>query len=595
MNDLTYDISAEDEEWTSRDESEHAVFNRAFRSPYNDSLPMNPDRPISPILAAGTRKCLIRNSSKESQQSRFSESLKNVSGDDFLNKTLPPEEESNNSVSGEIEKFAHSQASEHFDSGFFSNVSSNISFRFPPYLQQLKSILEDSDLDNMTSKILSGSQLMTIIENLRKGPMPNLPQTGKFSETITDLATILDKSSKPITIDQLNLILHYTLQADYNYTSEHSSETDSCFLSFIEISELLDFDPSQTGIVMEIIRQLITIEYQRRKANLSETLLCCHASSTTAIPKTPGNTFELNAVEQGSNRMENKEYFSMPLPSSDEPNKENKFPPSSESCHLPSINKYMDKSQKKKHVVTPRFKGNEDKEDFMNSTSKDEDTLLTWETKFIFEEQTSKTSLRRSMSLINILREESETLEDLKFVKGHHQISKIPNLVQKTSRFAAVQPHPVKKNFGFKNDVPSTLVTQTKKIPTQEKKNSLQKLDTRVKNASSKMPTSTKIQHIKGKNCTNWKTPSPNKSSKFRRSGSVDSSNILSVAEARRLFSPNARLQGAQEQNLVIPRIRIISSSPERRMNRTPMVLNREKILRPKTPNNILTRKPWRS
>lgn len=278
-------------------------------------------------------------------------------------------------------------------------------------------------MDTTNPKILSGSQLMTTIENLRKGRMPNLPQTGKFSETIINLAMILDESSKVITIDQLNLILHYTLQADYNYPSEHPSEADSCFLSFTEILKLIDFDPNQTGMVMEIIRQLITIEYRKRKANQSESSPGCH-SSLTVVPKTPENNFELNAVSQGqgSNPRKKKEYFPMPLPSSDEPKKENKVRYSPEFFHLPSFNKYSDQPQKKKHVLTPRFKENDGKKDNMNSATNREDSSLNWKKKLFFEEGTSKKSLRRSSSMGNILREASTTSEDLILIKSHHHI-----------------------------------------------------------------------------------------------------------------------------------------------------------------------------
>ena len=498
--------------------------------------------------------------------------------------------ENNNSIFKEIDKSADSQPIENSDSGLGSNAASNFSSKYPglpPYLKHLTTILEESNfLSNANSKRISGLQLMPLIDNLRKGPMPDLPQTAKFNETIVTLSQILEKSSKEMTVDQLAQVLLYTLQTDYNYGSEHLSETDS-LLSYAEISKLSEIDSNNTGLELDsIIRQLRSI-YRPEKKIENESSPDWHTSLTNMITKSPKNTFNQNKIPQGSWRK--KQYFPTSLFSNVESNKENvnfqrtgrretvtaspkknKVCFSPEVCQFSGFKESINKPQKKKYIATPRFKRHEDKNkpNNINSTTGSDDSFLHLEQKAIDEEKKSRRNLRRSLSMSNILTEESTTSEVSKMIKRIDLRSENKKLLQKIPRFTENKTQertkkyrkrrsrslennghlPVQTNFGFNNDssrnntnMPSTSGIRRRRFPNQQKtKNSSPKLTVKIGDISSRK-TLSKIQQKKGKNFTNWKSPNKNEN---RRSSGIDSSHIPAVSQLRKVFSPARKVKG---------------------------------------------------
>ncbi|XP_033215765.1 uncharacterized protein LOC117172099 [Belonocnema kinseyi] len=185
------------------------------------------------------------------------------------------------------------------DDSFLRNVSHNDSV-FP----------ESTDLGIINPKRISGSQIMSDIDNLRKGPMPNIPQTKKFNESIATLSQILEKPSKEITIDELAECLYFTLQTDHNSSSDHSSERDS-FLSFAEISKLSDTDSINTGYNTGMELNSIAKEL-RRMSQLKKNIECESSPDWhSTISETPKSTFKSNKAAQSSNGDTKKEYFPM--------------------------------------------------------------------------------------------------------------------------------------------------------------------------------------------------------------------------------------------------------------------------------------------
>lgn len=549
----------------------------------NDTLSFNRGRSQSLILAAGTIKGAISNKSVESLQSTIidgaldsdssfyspSSTLTNfhLSANHRLDKRISTDEEfadcesspeaqakgtlttcstiskslrlsyslkkscseNNNTIFPETDKSADSQPSRNSDSGFTSNEPfhfSSIYPSLPPHLQHLTTILEESTVLCKTNPQISGPQLGPIVENLRKGSMKHLPQTDLFNETIKTLAQILEMSSRQITIDQLALVLLYTLQTEYSY-AEHSSETDS-FISYAEFSTLSDIDSNNTGMHLEsIVRQLRSI-FPSEKHIESESEPDWHYSI-----RTPKIILKLDPQSVGKK----KEYF--PSISHVESNKENinlektgcrepvtaspkkhKVRFSAEVCDFSGFNKSTVKSQTKKCVATPRFKRNKDSHEPKNinvTTGSQDDSFLYWERKIILEETTSQKNLRKSLSMSNILPEESTTSEVSKLIREIDLCSQNQKVVEKTCRFAESKPRERSKKYYRKR---RRSLEKNPDIPVQ-----------------TNMPSTSGVQSRK----LAFRNPPTPKLQKSRKSFGVDSSHILPVSQARMLFSPAAR------------------------------------------------------
>lgn len=266
------------------------------------------------------------------------------------------------------------------------------------YLQCLMTSLEEASLSSKTNpRKISGLQLMRLIE------------TRKFNETMIHLAHDLVKSSKEITIEQLTQVLVDMLQTD--------SSCSNSFFSSTLISRL-----SEKKIEDE--------------SSLGDLYFDLSDSSATRTSKTPEGSFELKTVAEGSS--EESRMDSIPLFASIKSNKQNilqinkrgtispkknKNRFSSIVWQYPSFKRMIFKPQQKKHVPSPRFKLNEDNEkEMMNSTTDSEAFFMQLEKKLSLEEKESKKNLRTSVSVDNILREESTTSEDLKLTKDDPEI-----------------------------------------------------------------------------------------------------------------------------------------------------------------------------
>ena len=489
--------------------------------------------------------------------------------DSRLNESQRFHSENNNIIFKETNKSTISQVSENSDSGMESNAVSTSLTQFadlPPFLRQLTTILEESTvLSNINSERFSGVELISLIENLRTGPMPDLPKTDKFNKTFTTLAQILNKTSKEITIDQVAKVLLYTLQNDYSYPSEHLGESDSYF-SYVEASKLTEIDTDNSGMAVDsIMRQLRRIHNQDKKIE------------NESSPEWP-SCLTSSEMSQNILRGRKKEYFPLsPFLMRDNNKEKHNFQEnshrntvivspkkkvvrfSSENCQSSNLNKSNKKTERKKYFATPRFKQNKEvsrKSMGKNPVSDNEDSFLFWERKCIEEEKKSRDHLRRSSSLAELTEEAitsnfsktnicSESEQKFHNVPAHNNNSKEKTKKYRKRRSKSLEnrnPFTVQTDYRKNNsarvniNLPSTSGVQ-RKISSNQQKNNNSRLTIRTGGFSSrKTPINKMYQKTSNK--------SPSTTFNKRMSSGVDNSHIPAVSQLRRVFSPRKNIQG---------------------------------------------------
>ncbi|XP_051176561.1 uncharacterized protein LOC127291453 [Leptopilina boulardi] len=542
--------------------------------------------------------------------------------------------ENNNTIFMSINSQSNFELSDH---SVNDSSTSNQCNDFLPQVKRLTTILEESNANsNDQSKRISGVKLLSIVDDLRKGPLSNLPENHKFNETVKHFAEILNKNLREITIDQLSYILHYTLKTNYNYTDQ-ASEEDSLYSSTEvsrspEINSDFDNDDDDSRKELDSIINELRHIYptpQKKIENesppdwpLSQKSKASHSSAEKSVLFCRTN--------QGLNSMNRKkEYFPLPQFSNGctSINKEN-FPISptkKQVCFTTKIpsstintKQYPIKTRKKKYTTTPRYKRNSQishEDDFDSTTASDQSFQILEQMCNIEDNNNHKRSrLRRSMSLTNIATEELSTYE-----VNINNRGKVNQEVQRISRYNNVKVTmqvPMKKyrkrrskslertnNFTVcvnnvdRNeniDLPSTSGAIKKKIITNKETptDKIPKIVVTSENGTiCKSPIVPKKNQLKTNtdNCLSL----PSRQSR-RLSSGVDNSNLAAVSQVRKIFSP---VQNKKAPSVIASKINRLfqKKTPEKSIsyNRTPPSSNARKNLT-KSQGSTPQRKPWK-
>ncbi|XP_043461025.1 uncharacterized protein LOC122497791 [Leptopilina heterotoma] len=293
---------------------------------------------------------------------------------------------------------------------------------FPSEIQQLTTILEESyqTVSKNQSARISGVKLLSIVDDLKKGPLSNLPENKKFNDTVKHFADILNRNSKEITVDQLTYIIHYSLKTIYNY-SDRASDGESLHSSG-DISKTHELNCDNSGTELDSIINELRHMYPKEKQIENESPPEWPMSEKSLAPSTVEKSILFTKTKQASGRKKeyfpsttslgNKENFNS-MKSSHEMG--NNSPSKKRVCfatkeQTSKINRYSsNKGGKKKFVTTPHYKKNklsetEDEEEKFSSTTASENSFNVLERMLnnLEDADNRRSRLRRSISLTNI-------------------------------------------------------------------------------------------------------------------------------------------------------------------------------------------------
>lgn len=303
--------------------------------------------------------------------------------------------------------------------------TSNQNVDFPRQIHHLTTILEESNsVSHSNSKRISGIKLLSVVEDLKKGPLSYLPENQKFNETVKNFADILNRSLKDITVDQLAYILLYTLKTNFNYT-DGESDSDS-LLSFKNLTTTTEMNVDTSGKELDSIVKELRDMYLNDKKIENESSPDWPLSAKSSTHNSGKKSVLFCRTNQEAKTLnKKKEYFPFSLSNGCKNNKENiNFEKSSQEkindspvkkkvCFATKIQtplnskRCLSKTMNKKYTTTPHLKNTKriSRRGEINVTTGSEDSFNILER--MCNENDEETRLRRSISLIDIASDES--------------------------------------------------------------------------------------------------------------------------------------------------------------------------------------------
>lgn len=506
---------------------------------------------------------------------------------------------------------------------------------FPSEIQQLTTILEESyqTVSKNHSKKISGANLLSIVDDLKKGPLSNYPENKKFNDTVKHFADILNKNSKEITVDQLTYIIHYSLKTIYNY-SDRASDGESLHSSG-DISKTHELSCDNSGTELDSIINELRHMYPMEKQIEHESPPEWPMSEKSQAPSTVEKSILFTKPKQASGRK--KEYFPSTASFGNKENfnsmkssheVRNNSPSKKRVCfatkeQTSKINRYSSRGGKKKIVTTPHAKKNrsiseseddeeEEEEEQLGSTNSNESSfnILERMCKDAEDAENRRSRLRRSMSLTNITTvklaacENGATIykdnyrkdcQENERVSRHNSIRfKIQEPVKKyrKRRSKSLERSPnysvhVNNVLSRDENLPSTsgvrkkltfkkTVDEVPKIVITSESGSVYRSPI-VKRNPLKTVTSNYLPHTSPRN--------------RRKSSGIDNSHIPAVSKLRQIFSPAKGKVSTISSK--INRTQLQRKTPEKSINeRTPSSPNWHRLL--SNSQNSSQRKPWK-